>query len=617
MNLNLTFIQVSGTYGTEYEKGDTVPSLSGIKVYLGETLVEEAEVSLYFGDEKYTESTFAVGDYAVVVKVGSAEKTLVEFTVARPDSEKFKIIESESKIEGAALQIVIDASDMNVKWAENLENVKPEVSLSDGTVSEDPGAFFTAPVTNADTGIVEKFTIQVVLTSPVTTTVADINATISGTKYKASVRFVNGNLIPSNYVPSQIVLDKTSVELACTSTITFKVSDKTYGLDYSSDVIWSLTPDTTTSTIENGTFTAANVDEETTVTVRASLKSNTEVYAEASVKINPNKTDVSDIYNVTLSSENDTGAWVRLTVTWDNADYKITDVSKASFSSCNVNEIVATNFADDKAVFQLNASSAEFRGKSGTISFRAKAANGSYYDVVVSYTESGYNPPSSAGTYSVSEVAVEDAVLNPKLILSKDSVEVQKDGNAVTLEVSYDEILNFDASKLRATPSSADVSASFSGTTLSISGSAIGEAVVTVTYDGIDSVSAELSVNVVEELAAFNVNLNTAVNGAWIYIDVFYTDSVNAISVSNDSISNISMNDIESDNYVGVASALTNGVRFGYGFKSAAFQAGEHTLSFRIQTSAGTEYDFTVNFTGASGQNVDMTVNSVNFTEVQ
>lgn len=614
--IELNVYSVSGTYGTEYEKGDAVPSLAGIKVYLGETLVEEAEVALYSGEQKYTESTFAVGDYAVVVKVGTAVKNLVEFTVARPDSEKFKIIESESKIEGAALQIVIDASDMNVKWAENLENVKPEVSLSVGTVSEEPGAFFTAPVANADTGIVEKFTIQVVLTSAVTTTVADINATIAGTKYKASARFVDGNLIPSNYVPTQIVLDKTSVELACGSTSTFKVSDKTYGLDYSSDVIWSLTPDTTGSTIENGTFTAANVDEETNVTVRASLKSNTEVYAEASVKINPNKADVSGIYNVSLSSENDTGAWVRLTVTWNNADYKITDVSKASFSSCKVNEIVAKNFTDDKAEFQLNASSAEFRGKSGTISFRAKAANGTYYDVVVSYTESGYNPPVSAGTYTVSEVAVEEAVLNPKLILSKDSIEVQKDGNAVTVVVSYDEILNFDASKLKVSSNNDDVSVSFSGTTLSISGSAIGEAVVTVSYD---SISAELTVNVVAELAAFSVNLNTAVNGAWIYIDVFWADSANAISVSNDSISNISMNDIEKADYVGVASDLPNGngVRFGYGFASAAFQAGNHTLSFRIKTSAGTEYDFTVNFTGASGQDVDMTVNSTSFTEVQ
>lgn len=615
--VELNVYSVSGTYDTEYEKDAAVPSLSGIKVYLGEDLVEEAEVALYFGEQKYTESTFAVGDYAVVVKVGTAVKNLVEFTVARPDSEKFKIIESESKVEGAALQIVIDASDMNVKWAENLENVKPEVSLSVGTVSEDPGAFFTAPVVNDNTGIVEKFTIQVVLTSPVTTTVADINATIAGTKYKASARFVGDKLIPSNYVPAQIVLDKPSVELACGSTSTFKVSDKTYGLDYSSDVIWSLTPNTTGSTIENGTFTAADVDAETTVAVRASLKSNPEVYAEASVKINPKKADVSGIYNVSLSSGNDTGAWVKLTVTWNNADYKITDVSKASFSSCKVNEIVAKNFADDKAEFQLNGSSAEFRGKSGTISFRAKAANDTYYDVVVSYTESDYNPPSSAGTYSVLKVAVEEAVLNPKLILPKDSIEVQKDGNAVTVEVSYDEILNFDASKLRAVSSSDNVSASFSGTTLSISGSAMGEAVVTISYDGIDSISEELTVNVVAELPAFSVNLNTAVDGAWIYIDVFWTDPANEISVSNNSISNILMNDIENNKYIGDASALTNGVRFGYEFKSADFQNGEHTLSFRIQTSAGKKYDFTVNFTGASGSNVDMTVNSTNFSEVE
>lgn len=601
----------------EFEKGDAVPS---VKVYLGEEEAEAEDVSVTFYDSAnnvYENSKFAAGTYTLKVSAGDAVKEF-PITVKRPDAENFVVLADETKIEGAALQIRVDASDMNVKWADDLQNVKPTVvSLSGGTVSADPGAFFADPAVNADTGIVEKFTIQIVLTSAINTTVAEVSADIAGTKYKATVRFVDGNCIPSDYVPTGIKLDKPSLELACGASTTFKVTDSKYGLDYSSDVAWSLDDKAETgSTIEKGTFTAGTVTEAATVTVKASLKTAPEVSVTATVTINPEKEDVSSIYGVELFS-GDTGAWVKVTATWTDAKYKIVGVSKAKFDSCAVNEIVATNFADDKASFQLNAASAAFRGKSGVISFRAKASDGKYYDVDVAYTETGYNPPSTAGTYEVTAVTVEESVLNPKIKLAKDSIEVQKGGDPVTVAVTYDEILEFDATKLKAVSDNAAVAVSLSGTTLSVTGSAAAENVkVTVTYDEFETVKAELTVSVVEELPPFGVEIITN-DGAWCKIKVAYNDEAHKINKDNAVMTNVHMSlDGDSNANVSYAESAENAVVFARSFGAANMTAAvEQTLTFRVETASGEKYDFTVVFTGGKG--LTITPKSTEFVAVK
>jgi hypothetical protein len=596
--------RISGTVASEYEKGDAVPSLDGIKVYLGEEEVTGAKAVLKDSEgNEYAESVFKVGTYSLIVTAGTAEKTFAEITVNRPDAEKFAVISDESKIEGAALQIRIDASDMNVKWADNLESVKPEITLSDGTVSPDPGAFFTAPAVNADTGIVEKFTIQIVLTSPVSTTVADVSADIAGTKYKATVRFVNGSCIPSDYVPSSLVLDKTSVELPCAATTTFKVTDGKYGLDYSSDVTWSLENDSTGSSIEGGLFTAGTVDELSTVTVRASLKANPSVYAEASVTINPDKDDVSSIYDARIYNEENNGAWFHGELSWDDSQYKIVEITS---KSAGIQSIINVTPAEDKTTFMINLTSGEYRGVQKTFVFRVKTEKGAYYDVSVTYTDS--NVTAGGSTTSIDDVSVEEAVLNPKLILAKENVEVQKDGDAVHVAVSYEEIADFDASKLSAVSDNADVEVSVEGTTLLITGKGSGNAVVTVKYDNSETVKASVAVTVVEELSPFEVEIITN-DGAWFKIKVAYNDEAHKINVDNAVLTNVHMSlDGDSNADVSYCNQEENAVVFARSFGAANMTAAvEQTLTFRIETASGEKYDFTVVFTGGKGLTITPT----------
>lgn len=545
--------RISGTFVSEFEKGDSVPSLNGIKVYLGDEEVTGAEVVLKDSEgNEYAESVFKVGTYSVVVTAGTAEKTFAEITVNRPDAEKFAVISDESKIEGAALQIRINASDMNVKWAENLEGVKPEVILSDGIVSADPGAFFTDPAENEVTGVVEKFTIQIVLTSPVSTTVADVSADIAGTKYKATVRFANGSCIPSDYVPSSLVLDKTSVELPCAATTTFKVTDGMYGLDYSSDVIWSLEGDSTGSSIENGLFTAGTVDELSTVTVRATLKANSEVCAEAAVTINPDKDDVSSIYDARIYNEENNGAWFHGELSWDDSQYKIVEIKSKSAGIQNIIDVVS---AEDKTTFMINLTSGEYRGVRKTFVFRVKTENGAYYDVSVTYTDS--NVTDKGSTTSIDEVAVEEAVLNPKLILAKENVEVEKNGTA-RVAIAYDEILDFDAAKISAASSDDEVvTAKIEGTELVLSWVKDGEATVTVSYDNSVTVKTTIAVTalageiVYESLPILpKGNMQTKVEGAsvWLYLD----NTKLGISGTDASKVEVTVTDTATGNEVGI-----------------------------------------------------------------
>ena len=149
-----------------------------------------------------------------------------------------------------------------------------------------------------------------------------------------------------------------------------------------------------------------------------------------------------------------------------------------------------------------------------------------------------------------------------------------------------------------------------------ITGVAEGNTTVTATYEYKEgeNLVAIIPVNVLslEELPLYTVNLNTAYNGAWFFIDVIARDDADSIPVENESIYDIELVGIPSQDYVGGATSIKDGkgVRFGYGFASAAFQAGDHTLKFKIRTENGTAYQFVVEFTGKAGQEQDMTINS-------
>ncbi len=598
----------------EFEKGDPVPP---VKVYLGEEEAKAEDVSVTFydsSDKVYENSTFAAGKYTLKITAGDAEKVF-EIDVKRPDAENFVVLADETKIEGAALQIRVDASDMNVKWAEHLEKVKPEVTLSDGTVSADPGAFFTAPVANADTGIVEAFTIQIVLTSPVTTTTAEISADIAGTKYKTTVRFANEKFIPSDYVPTELVLDKTTLELACGATTTFKVTDKTYGLDYSSDVDWSLVDEAETgSTIENGTFTAGTVEETATVTVKASLKEKPEVYAEATVKINPAKEDVSSIFGFELSNTIHNGAVFFGKITWQNDEYKVSEISSKSTGVKLIKNFVSST-TESSATFEVELVDGTYRGVTKTFVFRVKTESGAYYDVSVTYTDKDVT--ASGSTTTIDEVSVEEAVLNPKITLSEESIAVQKDGEAVTVEVSYDEIAGFDATKLKAVSDNAAVTVSLSGTTLSVTGSAAAENVkVTVTYGESETVKAELNVTVAEVVVAAPWKITVAnITGAGGEFTFAWTDAANELAANESSIVDFKFG-TNAKNGVGECKAgKENGTITAYMHTIGAdwSSAGEKAFYCKVKTVSGAICDIngTLKITGNEGKVNDATFDFV------
>lgn len=551
--------EIKGSFSETYEKGSAVPSLSSVKVYLGEDEVtENVAVKLYdSSDREYTKETFAVGTYTVRVTAGSLVKDYFMIEVPRPESEKFVVLSSESKVEGAALQIVIDASDMNLKWAEDVEKVSPEVSLSEGTIGQ-AGAFFTAPAANGETGILEKFMLQVVLSSPVQTTVAEVSAVLGGTKYRTTVRFAGGKCIPSDYVPAELILDKKSVELACGASVSFTVKDGKYGLDYSSDVTWFLPDDVTGSSIEAGLFTASVTDEVKEVTVRACLKSNPEVYAEAVVSINPDKADVSSIYNVNLSNTMNNGAFFNGEISWSDSQYKVAEVSS---KSAGVQGIVNVSGESDKVTFMVNLTSAEYRGRQASFVFRVKTESGSYYDVSVTYND--FNVTAGGSTTEIIEVAVEEAVLNPRITLSKNSVELEKDGTA-EIDISFEEIAGFSAEKLSASSTDESVvAASVNGTKLVLAWLKEGTASVTVSYDGSASITASVDVRtlageiVFEELPVIPAgNQKTKVEGAsvWIYLD----NSALGIRGGDPVDFEITVTDTESDTAVPVLSKEYN-----------------------------------------------------------
>ena len=318
-------------------------------------------------------------------------------------------------------------------------------------------------------------------------------------------------------------------------------------------------------------------------------------------------------YTITLYNKENNGAFFWSEISWKDAGDAISSASSFSELSLTSKEAVnVQNFSangDNGIKIMFNVMGAAFRGQTGTLSFRVSTASGKAYNVAIDYTDSDVTATGSKTV--VNKVTVTEAALNPTLSLSKDAETVSIGGSA-DLTISYKDIVGFDASKLVVKSSAEDkVTATIDGTTLKVRGVAAGSADITVTYGSeANAPSAKVAVTVVAELPQFTVNLNTAVNGAWIYIDVFNRDAADALKVDNAALSNVAMNDITDAGAVGVATALTNGVRYGWGFASAGFQAGDHTLTFTLTTNAGKAYKFTVAFTGASGNNVDMKVNS-------
>ena len=154
-------------------------------------------------------------------------------------------------------------------------------------------------------------------------------------------------------------------------------------------------------------------------------------------------------------------------------------------------------------------------------------------------------------------------------------------------------------------------------TGLITAGDTEGTETITATYS--DGITCECELTVILEEPRFLVNLNTAVNGAWLYIDVTSTLDEDVLIANNSALTSVNMTDIQGKEAVGVPTTIAegNGVRFGYGFANAEFQNGVHTLTFTLELKNNKKVNFTVTFEGTSGQNKDMKITSVSFSDVE
>lgn len=596
---------------------DSVPSLSGVKVVLDEEKVEESEVALYKDDAKVEGSTFtSSGTYKVIAKVGTLTKVVKEFTVAENTEKKFNV--TAGRIDGAAILITIDCKDLGLNWANDILNKSLNVEVSSGTLStgENQQPQFTSP--NEVDGVLQSYVAQIILTSPPASDIkVTISATIKGINYSAEVQFANGKYIPAGYVPTGLTISPATKTIAPGAKINFTAADTTYSVDYTDKVDWTIEGEAAGFSIdETGKFTAAaDISDTTNVTVKATLKANADVSATATVTIDPTKQDTSGIYSVNFYNKTDNGAWGWCEITWTDAQYalsSIEDITNVKVADADVMQHFNYISTENGCKFQINTNGAGWRDNSSTLKFRVHNSTG-YYDVTVAFTDS--NVTTSGSTTVIDSIDIADAVLNPQIKLASSTGEVLAGGSA-NVVLSYSEILDFNVENVKVSSSDEKVAtATFNSENMYvvISGVASGNATITVTY-GSESVKAEYVVKVVDKLSEFTVKLDSAVNGAWINIYVKCNIEGDSIEVSKDSFSNISMNDINGDVFVGDPSSTEDGVKFGYGFKTAGFQAGDHTLTFDVTTTSGNTYTVAVEFTGASGMGTPFEIKSTTIT---
>ena len=117
--------------------------------------------------------------------------------------------------------------------------------------------------------------------------------------------------------------------------------------------------------------------------------------------------------------------------------------------------------------------------------------------------------------------------------------------------------------------------------------------------------------NDTEELPV-DIVLNSAVGGAWIYVEVYYDnadDAVKSITVGNMTLAN--GNVINYTGEVGVTQTTEGSYIMGAGFATAEFIVAEnHSVSITIEHATYTA-EYVITFVGANGADIDFTVLSI------
>lgn len=506
---------------------DSVPSLSGVKVVLGEDDVEGSEVALYKDDEKFEKTIFVVGGtYKVIASVGSLKKEVAEFTVAESKQKKFNV--KSAKIDGAGITITIDCTDLGLNWAENFNSNTLNATISSGSLSVS-SANFQNPKEDADKLV--SYDAYIVCSAPPSTVTVDLSATINGIEYSATVSFVGGKYIPAGYVPTELTITGGGT-VAVGQQVPLSAADIIYSLDYTDKVTWSVEYNGVGSITQEGVYTAADAETvtvQTIVTIKAVLKENTEVFATTQITIDPSKVDTSNIYAVNIYNKENNGGWGWCELTWTDEKYAIS--STDSITNCTMNSVAVQNITDGSAItngykFKFITNGATWRGApNNTLAFRVTTTS-ACYDITVKLDDRDLSEAGS--TTEVTKVEIQEV---QELMLSV-SILSFEEKTAQTFTVGQVGISDFDLSNVQVESSDTDVATvTIENDTVTVTPVADGTAKITVTYGSLTKeVEVKVQTNLTQEALVFN-SKSSKIQGSGIF--VYWTNNVTSLAAED------------------------------------------------------------------------------------
>lgn len=292
----------------------------------------------------------------------------------------------DTKVAGDIIFVGLDTTSLNLVADTQSALTELDVQLSEGEVKEKTLGYCKY---NED-GLLESAALQIIMTTASISgnVKVTISGTISGCALETELTFVESKYIPADYVVSSIQITGKD-KVTSGNTIQFIAKDSEYGLEQK--VEWSIDSDKG-SIDENGLYTAPEANsEETEITVTA--KYNDTVSSTAKFVLLADAAENSIPYVVSL--ENESGAWMKITLTWGNAtDYEIdTTVDAISDVKLSVDGVEngGVNWAQPRengVCFAKSFGSANLTNPSvnQVLTFRITVKNGNKYDFTVELT---------------------------------------------------------------------------------------------------------------------------------------------------------------------------------------------------------------------------------------
>ncbi|MDY4902565.1 MAG: hypothetical protein SO116_06805, partial [Treponema sp.] len=354
---------------------------------------------------------------------------------------------------------------------------------------------------------------------------------------------------------------------------------------------------------KTGKFTAASdISTSTDVTVKATLKANTEVSATATVTIDPSKVDTSNIYAVNIYNKENKGEWGWCELTWTDANYAISALSQ--ISNCTMNGAAVQNVTAGSAItngykFQFITNGVAWRGApNNTLAFRVTTTS-ACYDITVKFDDRDLTETGS--TTEVKETTIEE-VKQITASVSEISFETK---TAQTFTVGSIGIADFNVGNVKVVSSNTDVATvAIENDTVTVTPVADGEATITVSHNDL---TATVTVKVQTELQDVALVFTDASKIEGSGINVCWSNEIK--SLTKDDVSSIKLVfESGTDRYKSYESTLTksdykptevNKNKL-YFTVAAGFQNGEdftHTVTVKI-IKDGKRYSGTIVYKG-------------------